>query len=94
MTTQYEIIIGKPLPGQAEKQALIAETFRAAGMWLASYIAGTGTVTIRLDFDPTVETMQAASLDNRSMGSFTDKTAALTRFGKTASLQKSRAGLT
>lgn len=68
MSTSYQVVIGTPLSGQAATQALIADTVKAAGMWLGSYVAGWGDIAVLLSFDPNIATMNGGSSANRDIG--------------------------
>lgn len=69
MSTNYTVTLaGAGLPGQAEKQALILETARAAGLWLSSYINGTGTIDVELRFDKDIATMSATAIAANTLG--------------------------
>lgn len=69
MSTKYTVTLaGAGLPGPADKQALILETARAAGLWLSSYISGTGTIDVELRFDKDIATMNASSVDGSMLG--------------------------
>lgn len=59
---------GPGLPGEEQKQALILDTARAAGLWLSTYIGGSGTIDIELRFDPVIATMSANSLHVAAQG--------------------------
>jgi len=69
LSTNYTVTVaGDGLPGQAQKQALILESARAAGLWLSTYISGTGTIDVELRFDADTATMSAHSVANKMMG--------------------------
>lgn len=69
MSTNYTVTLaGAGLSGQEQKQALILETARAAGLWLSTYIGGAGSIAIELRFDPVIPTMSATSIDAKASG--------------------------
>lgn len=69
LSTNYTVTLaGSGLAGQEEKQALILETARAAGLWLSSYISGTGTIELEIRFDGSIDTMNARSIDVKAHG--------------------------
>lgn len=69
LSTNYNVkLAGDGLPGQAEKQALILESARAAGLWLSTYVSGTGTIDVELRFDADTATMSAHSVDTQFVG--------------------------
>ncbi|WP_306391214.1 DUF4214 domain-containing protein [Telluria beijingensis] len=69
LSTNYTVTLaGAGLPGQEQKQALILESARAAGLWLSTYISGTGTIDVELRFDDTIATMNARSVEVKALG--------------------------
>lgn len=66
MSTFYTVkFVNQPLPNQMGEVSLIEQTIKAAGMWLSSYIKGSGTINLNVNFDPTIPTMSGASLANQ-----------------------------
>ena len=69
MSTNYTVTLaGEGLTGQEQKQALILETARAAGLWLSTYISGTGSISVDLRFDPVIATMSASAIHSAASG--------------------------
>ena len=70
MTTTYRIVTAA-VPDAIPDDALIRATIEAAGMWLSSFIKGSGVIDLALDYDPLIATMNAASADNQAAGQVT-----------------------
>lgn len=58
MSTNYTVTFANHLAAsQSAEEQLIHDTVMAAGMWLSSYIKGTGSIGVSIDFDPDTKTM-------------------------------------
>ena len=69
MTTNYSVTIANnPASVSAAQQQLIADSLKAAGLWLSSFIQGVGNIEVLLTLDATIPTMAAGSASVRSGG--------------------------
>jgi hypothetical protein len=69
MTTHYTATLPSwTIPAAVSNAPLILETIEAAGMWLASYIKGAGTIDVRVAFDGAIETVTGGSFSSTWAG--------------------------
>jgi hypothetical protein len=72
MTTHYTTSLGSSeVPAAVANIELVRQTVEAAGMWLSSYIRGSGSIDVRINFDATIPTMTGGSFSSVADGTRT-----------------------